>query len=67
MIIVFGLYSVVWGKSKEMSDTNKLTYDENKANELPVVVVKKTSNGVDTGMFDETAAEPKKSLQLAEP
>lgn len=70
MIIVFGLYSVVWGKSKEMSVTNKPTFDQEKAHELPVVD-KRTSNLVDTYMFDETTLKSKKpeknSLQLVEP
>ncbi|KAK4389682.1 WAT1-related protein [Sesamum angolense] len=35
LIIVFGLYSVVWGKSKENSAANKLAYDEERAQELP--------------------------------
>ncbi|KAL6515553.1 hypothetical protein OROHE_018587 [Orobanche hederae] len=36
VIIVVGLYSVVWGKSKERSSSDKPTYDEGEANELPV-------------------------------
>ncbi|KAK6114845.1 hypothetical protein DH2020_007114 [Rehmannia glutinosa] len=37
VIIVVGLYSVVWGKSKEHSSPDKLTSDEGPAHELPVV------------------------------
>ncbi|KAL6512025.1 hypothetical protein OROGR_021622 [Orobanche gracilis] len=37
VIIVVGLYSVVWGKSKERSSSGKPTYDEGEANKLPVV------------------------------
>ncbi|KAI3460585.1 hypothetical protein Pfo_017248 [Paulownia fortunei] len=36
-IIVIGLYSVVWGKSKENSASNKPSYDEDKPHQLPVV------------------------------
>ncbi|KAL8059673.1 hypothetical protein ABFX02_03G101900 [Erythranthe guttata] len=56
-IIVVGLYSVVWGKSKERSASasasDKLTYNEGKANELPVVD-KKTSSAI--GIVTETAS-----------
>ncbi|GFP89792.1 wat1-related protein at1g21890 [Phtheirospermum japonicum] len=37
VIIVTGLYSVVWGKSKERSSSDKMTSDESGAHELPVV------------------------------
>ncbi|KAK6132009.1 hypothetical protein DH2020_034235 [Rehmannia glutinosa] len=37
VIIVVGLYSVVWGKSKEHSSPDKLTSDEGPAHELPMV------------------------------
>ncbi|KAG8378280.1 hypothetical protein BUALT_Bualt08G0121100 [Buddleja alternifolia] len=47
VVIVFGLYSVVWGKSKELSASNKISYGEgSKAHELPVVD-KKTTDAAD--------------------
>ncbi|KAL3840008.1 hypothetical protein ACJIZ3_024599 [Penstemon smallii] len=63
-IIVVGLYSVVWGKSKENSASNKLTHDdESKAQDLPVVD-KKISNVVDAEISD---FPHKSSSQQAEP
>ncbi|KAL2467725.1 WAT1-related protein [Forsythia ovata] len=44
IIIVFGLYSVVWGKSKDKTTSNKSTYDEGKAQDLPVVDIKTSAN-----------------------
>ncbi|KAL0438086.1 UNVERIFIED_CONTAM: WAT1-related protein [Sesamum latifolium] len=61
VIIVFGLYSVVWGKSKE-SASNKLADGEGRGQELPVV--DKQTSGADAG---HTAAKSKKSLEQAEP
>ncbi|KAL2467701.1 WAT1-related protein [Forsythia ovata] len=44
IIIVFGLYSVVWGKSKDKTTSNKSTYDDGKAQDLPVVDIKTSAN-----------------------
>ncbi|KAK4481295.1 hypothetical protein RD792_012180 [Penstemon davidsonii] len=55
-IIVVGLYSVVWGKIKENSALDKLTHDESKAQDLPVVD-KKISNIVDTDKIETTLAK----------
>ncbi|CAI9778093.1 unnamed protein product [Fraxinus pennsylvanica] len=53
IIIVFGLYSVVWGKSKEKTTSDMLTYHEGKAQELPVVEIK-TSADVHNDKFETT-------------
>uniref|UniRef100_A0A5B7AVF8 WAT1-related protein n=2 Tax=Davidia involucrata TaxID=16924 RepID=A0A5B7AVF8_DAVIN len=37
IIIVIGLYSVVWGKSKDHSSSKMLTSEKGKAHELPIV------------------------------
>ncbi|KAI3464501.1 hypothetical protein Pfo_021164 [Paulownia fortunei] len=70
VIIVVGLYSVIWGKSKDNSASNKLTYGEGRTHELPVLD-KKTSGNADTEVISETAAKSKipdkKFLQEAEP
>ncbi|CAI9755828.1 unnamed protein product [Fraxinus pennsylvanica] len=52
IIIVFGLYSVVWGKSKENSNSDKLMYEENKSHDELPVVYKKTSNILDNATTD---------------
>ncbi|KAL0360229.1 UNVERIFIED_CONTAM: WAT1-related protein [Sesamum radiatum] len=64
VIIVFGLYSVVWGKSKE-SASNKLAEGEGRGQELPVV--DKQTPGVAGADVGHTAAKSKKSLEQAEP
>ena len=46
IIIVFGLYSVVWGKSKDPLNSEALTFEKGKTFELPVVDIK-TINLVD--------------------
>ncbi|KAK4490109.1 hypothetical protein RD792_000766 [Penstemon davidsonii] len=56
-IIVVGLYSVVWGKSKEMASSNELTYDESRSHELPVVADKKMLNMMADTNLIETAAK----------
>ncbi|KAG8389754.1 hypothetical protein BUALT_Bualt01G0011500 [Buddleja alternifolia] len=56
VIIVIGLYSVVWGKCKENSASNKLSYDETKAHELPVV---------DADIIETSADKPKVSENFA--
>ncbi|CAA2988210.1 WAT1-related At4g08300-like [Olea europaea subsp. europaea] len=52
IIIVFGLYSVVWGKSKENSNSDELVYKENKSHDELPVVYKKTSNILDNVTTD---------------
>ncbi|KAL2538569.1 WAT1-related protein [Forsythia ovata] len=52
IIIVFGLYSVVWGKSKEKSNSDKLMYEENKSHDELPVVYKKTSDILDNDKID---------------
>lgn len=52
IIIVFGLYSVVWGKSKENSNSDELVYEENKSHDELPVVYKKTSNILDNATTD---------------
>ncbi|KAL0432203.1 UNVERIFIED_CONTAM: WAT1-related protein [Sesamum latifolium] len=54
LIIVFGLYSVVWGKSKENSAANKLAYDEERAQELAV-----TDKDVEDADIIETTVKSK--------
>ncbi|KAL0314305.1 UNVERIFIED_CONTAM: WAT1-related protein [Sesamum angustifolium] len=63
-IIVLGLYSVVWGKSKE-SASNKLADGEGQGQELPVV--DKQTSGVANADVGHTAAKSKKLLEQAEP
>ncbi|GFP84334.1 wat1-related protein at4g08300 [Phtheirospermum japonicum] len=58
-IIVFGLYSVVWGKSKE-SKEKALSFDEGKAHELPVV-------DSDIIQIDVSPKSHEKKAQQAEP
>ncbi|PIN11398.1 hypothetical protein CDL12_16020 [Handroanthus impetiginosus] len=68
-IIVIGLYAVVWGKSKETLASNKLSYDEDRAHELPVVD-KKISDILDTNTSKNAAKSKvpeKKILQQREP
>ncbi|KAL8482147.1 hypothetical protein ACS0TY_028343 [Phlomoides rotata] len=71
-IIVVGLYTVVWGKGAEKSESDKLAYNVGSGHELPVVVDIKTSgNAADIDIADETTAKSKASqnkfMQEAEP
>lgn len=71
VIIVCGLYSVVWGKSKEMKASKKVTFDEEAAHELPAVD-KKVNGAVDLGNGTAMAAAEwtspvKKPVNQAEP
>ncbi|PIN07520.1 hypothetical protein CDL12_19903 [Handroanthus impetiginosus] len=61
VIIVSGLYSVVWGKSKEKSDSSKLSWDEGGAvQELPVVMDHKNIQGtVDADIIHEITVKSK--------
>ncbi|GFS36512.1 nodulin MtN21 /EamA-like transporter family protein [Actinidia rufa] len=43
IIVVFGLYSVVWGKSKDPLNSEALTFETGKAYELPVVDTNKST------------------------
>ncbi|KAK4429662.1 WAT1-related protein [Sesamum alatum] len=62
VIVVLGLYSVVWGKSKENASNKLLADGEGRGRELPVV--DKQTSGVAGA---DAAAKSKKSLEQAEP
>ncbi|XP_073315239.1 WAT1-related protein At1g21890-like [Primulina huaijiensis] len=64
VVIVFGLYSVIWGKSKENDDSKGLTSDMIKAHELSDGVDNKNSVIVDKDI--ETGANSK-FLSLLKP
>lgn len=55
-----GLYSVVWGKSKENSESESKessACEDEKAHELPVVALKKTPNNFHDGNSSQLELE----------
>lgn len=54
ILIVFGLYTVVWGKSKDpkVSSVESLTPEKGSSHELPVTAAKSINGGVsDDGLI----------------